>query len=98
MADRFRVCRIHGITKRSAGFVVIDARCNSRATEADKRMCNFVLEPARERLSETCEHCGNLGEIILKIGMEARLEDPNIELRDRLICMECYESWRHRHD
>ncbi|NKJ72671.1 hypothetical protein GFL38_10385 [Rhizobium leguminosarum bv. viciae] len=97
-ADRFRSCRMHGIATRNAGFVVIDARFSATATEADKRMCNRVLERIQERLSESCEHCGKPGEIVLKIGMEARLADPDIELGDRLLCAECYESWSGRDD
>lgn len=97
-ADRFRSCRVHGIDARNAGFLVIDARFSATATEADKRMCNRVLERIQERLSESCEHCGKPGEIVLKIGMEARLADPDIELGDRLLCAECYESWSGRDD
>lgn len=93
-ADRLRACRVQGIVTRNAGFVVIDARFSATATEADKRMCNCILERIQERLAEACEHCGKPGEIVLKIGMEARLADPDIELGDRLLCRECYESWR----
>lgn len=93
-ADRFRSCRIHGIVTRNAGFVVIDARFGDRATEADKRMCNSVLERIQERLGEACEHCGKSGEIVAKTGLEALLEDPDAALGDRLLCHECYNTWR----
>jgi hypothetical protein len=92
MADPFHACCIHGIDTRSAGFVIINARFGDLATETDKRMCNRVLESARERLSEVCEHCGRHAEIILKIGLEARLADPDVELGDRMLCRECYSK------
>ena len=93
-ADRFRACRIHGIETRAAAFAIIDARFTESATDADKRMCKRVLERIQERLSESCEHCGNLGEIVAKTGLEALLDDPEAILGDRLLCRECYESWR----
>ncbi|RVP47342.1 hypothetical protein [Sinorhizobium medicae] len=96
IADRFNVCRVYGIATRNAGFTVVDARYSETATEADKRMCNRVIERVQERLVESCEHCGRTGETIAKVGLEARLQDPDIVLGDRLLCAECYESWRSR--
>lgn len=98
IADRFRACRVHGIETRSAGFAIIDARFRDEATDADRRMCNRVLERARDRLTEACEHCGKPGEIFAKTGLEALFENPGAILGDRFLCMECYEYWRHRHD
>lgn len=83
-ADRFRACRIHGIETRSAGFNTIDARFSKAATEADKRMCNRILERIQERLCEACEHCGREATVLVD-----KRGDPI-----RLLCRECYDDWR----
>lgn len=93
IANRLRACRLHGITTRYAGFVVIDIRYSDRETEADRRMCNRIVERAQERLCEACEHCGRPGEIIAKIGLEALLDDPDAALGDRFLCTECHQNW-----
>lgn len=96
IADRRRACRLHGITTRYAGFVVIDIRYSDHATDADWRMCNRIVERAQERLCEACEHCGRPGEIIAKTGLKALLEDPDAALGDRFLCTECYQNWSGR--
>ncbi|MDK1376830.1 MULTISPECIES: hypothetical protein [unclassified Sinorhizobium] len=85
---------ILGIETRSAAFVVIDARYKPGIYEDDRISLDFAFEKTQERLSECCEHCGRGGAIIAKAGLEARLAGPDVEFGDRLLCMECYESWR----
>ncbi|MCA1403075.1 hypothetical protein I6F26_00455 [Ensifer sp. IC3342] len=85
---------ILGIVTRSAAFVVIDARYKPGIYEDDRISLDFEFEKTQERLSESCEHCGRGGAIIAKAGLESRLADPDVEFGDRLLCMECYESWR----
>ncbi len=96
-ADRFFICRILSIVTRNGGFVIIDARIADAATEAYRSRCNVVFDNSRERLSESCEHCGRAGEIIAKTGLEALLDDPDAALGDRFLCTECYDDWS-RHD
>lgn len=93
LADQFHVCRVYGVTTRYAGFVVIDIRYSDNDTEADRRMCNRIVERAQERLCEACEHCGKPGEIIAKTGLEALLDDPDAVLGDRFLCTECQQNW-----
>ncbi|RSC21464.1 hypothetical protein EGT36_30210 [Agrobacterium sp. FDAARGOS_525] len=92
IADRFCASRVYGITTRNAGFVVIDIRYSDGATEADRRMCNRIVERAQERLCEACEHCGRPGEIIAKTGLEALFDDLNAVLGDRFLCTECHQN------
>lgn len=87
---------IFGIRTRNAAFVVIDARDKPGISEDDRIALDFEFERTRERLSEVCEHCGRAGAIFAKTGLEVRLEDPDVELGNRLLCLECYESWRSR--
>lgn len=96
IADRFRASRVYGVTTRYAGFVVIDIRYSDRATEADRRMCNRIVERIQERLCEACEHCGKPGENIAKTGLEALLDDPDAVLGDRFLCTECHQNWSGR--
>lgn len=87
---------IFGIRTRSAAYVVIDWRDRPSISDADRDILDSEIEKTRERLSEVCEHCGRGGEIVLKIGLEAQLADPEVELGDRLLCSECYADWRSR--
>ncbi|TQN61112.1 hypothetical protein FLX27_13040 [Agrobacterium tumefaciens] len=96
IADRLRACHLQGISTRYAGFVILDIRYSDRATEADKRMCNRIVERIQERLCEACEHCGRPGEIIAKTGLEALLDDPDAVLGDRFLCTECHQNWSGR--
>ena len=91
--DLLRHVDIYGIETRTAAWVILDARYRDGIYEDDRIALDFALEKAQERLSEVCEHCGRGGALILKIGEEARLADPSVELGDRLLCEECYESW-----
>ncbi|AVA21958.1 hypothetical protein [Rhizobium sp. NXC24] len=84
IADRFHAYSVHGINTLAPGVVVIDARFSSAATRADKHMCNRILERIQERLCEACEHCGREASVLVDKG-----DDPI-----RLLCRECYESWR----
>ncbi|WP_142627987.1 hypothetical protein [Rhizobium sp. P007] len=85
---------IKSIVTRNAGFIVIDARYADGLSDSDRAALDFALDGIRGDLTEACEHCGKPGEIIAKTGLEACLADPDVELGDRLLCMECYESWR----
>lgn len=87
-ADRFHACSVHGIETLSAGLNTIDARFAAAATEADKRMCNRILERIQERLADTCEHCGREAEVLVD---NVRGEPL------RLLCRECYD-WSGRDD
>jgi hypothetical protein len=92
--DRFQACSIKSIRTRSACFTVIAVEYGDKATTADERMCNRVIDRIRERLAEACEHCGHRGQVIAKAGLETLLSDPDAVLGDRLLCSECYEQWR----
>lgn len=85
---------IFGIRTRNTAFVVIDARDKPGTGEDDRIALDFLFEQTQRRLSEVCEHCGRAGAIFAKTGLEVRLEDPDVELGDRLLCQECYVSWR----
>ncbi len=89
---------IVSIVTRNAGFVVLDARYHAGLFEDDRIALDFALERHSERLNAACEHCGRLGEIVAKTGLEAILDEPDAVLGDRLLCTECYESWSGRHD
>lgn len=85
---------IFGIRTRNAAYAVIDSRDRPSISEDDRIALNLLFSKTQKLLSSVCEHCGRTGAIILKVGLEARLADPEIELGDRLLCQECYESWR----
>lgn len=85
---------IRSVVTRNAGFVVIDARFADCLPDIDRAAIEFALEGVRGDLAESCEHCGRPGEIVAKTGLEALLDDPDAALGDRLLCAECYESWR----
>lgn len=95
LLDRVDIC---GIETRAAAFAIIDARYRPGTHEDDRIALDFAFEGAQGDLADTCEHCGRPGEVILKVGLEARLADPDVELGERLLCHECYESWSHGHD
>lgn len=85
---------IRSVVTRNAGFVVMDARYLDGLSDTDRAALDFALEGTRGYFAEACEHCGKPGEIVAKTGMEALLDDPDAVLGDRLLCHECYESWR----
>lgn len=85
---------IFGIRTRNTAFVVIDARDKPGIGEDDRVALDFLFEQTQQRLREACEHCGRGGAVIAKTGLEARLDDPEIELGNRLLCLECYAGWR----
>jgi hypothetical protein len=89
---------ILSVVTRNAGFVVIDARYVDSLSEVEIAALDFALEGTRAYFAESCEHCGKLGEIIAKAGLEALLDDPDAVIGDRLLCHECYKSWCHRDD
>jgi hypothetical protein len=93
LADRYKVCRLAGVTTRNAGFVAIEVEFTEAAQEADRRLIGMVVRQYQEILSTRCEHCGSESNLsILKIGMEAMLADPDIEPGDRLLCSECLKE------
>lgn len=96
--DLLRHVDIVSIVTRNAGFVVIDARYHAGLYDDERIALDFALEHHGERLNGACEHCGKSGEIVAKTGMEVLLDDPDVELGDRFLCMECYESWSGRDD
>ncbi|MCV3768898.1 hypothetical protein [Rhizobium sp. TRM95796] len=93
-----RLVAVHSIVTRNAGFVVLDARGHFGLPYGEYGAVDALLSTTQERLSEACEHCGAVGEIVAKTGLEALLDDPDAALGDRLLCNECYEKWRHRDD
>ena len=96
--DLLRHVDIISIVTRNAGFVVVDARYHADLYEDDLVALDFALERYSTRLNESCEHCGNPGEIVAKTGFEALLDDPDAVLGDRFLCRECYNEWSGRHD
>lgn len=89
---------ILSVVTRDAAFVVIDARYHGGLYEDDRIALDFLFHGAAGDLNETCEHCGRLGEIVAKTGLEALLDDQDAALGDRFLCAECYESWSGRRD
>jgi hypothetical protein len=93
LADRFKVCRLASVTTRNAGFVKGEVAFADNATEADRRMIDLVVRRYEAALSSHCEHCGsNANLAILKLGIEALLDNPSAELGDRLLCGECFKE------
>lgn len=93
LADRFKVCRLASLTTRNAGFVIVEVAFTENGTEADRRMIDLVVRRYQAALSSHCEHCGsNANLAILKIGMEALLDNLGAELGDRLLCGECFKE------
>lgn len=93
LADRYKVCRLAGVTTRNAGFVTIEVEFSEAAHEADRRLFGMIVRQYQEILSTRCEHCGSQFNLsILKIGMEAMLADPGIEPGDRLLCIDCLKE------
>lgn len=93
LADRHVVCRLAGVTTRNAGFITVEVEFADGAQEADRRLIGMVVRRWQEVLSTRCEHCGSPFNLsILKIGMEALLGNPEAELGDRQLCIDCQKE------
>jgi hypothetical protein len=93
LADRFKVCRLSSVTTRNAGFVKVGVAFTESGTEADRRMIDLVVRRYEPALSSHCEHCGSNANLsILKLGMEALLDNPGANLGDRLLCGKCFKE------
>lgn len=88
---------ILSVVTRNAAFVVNDSRYHDSIHEDDRITLDFLFHGTAGDLNESCEHCGKLGTIIAKTGLEALLDDPDAAPGDRFLCAECYDDWS-RHD
>ncbi|MGO7083529.1 hypothetical protein [Rhizobium johnstonii] len=81
MADRrgFRIVRVEST---NAGFVIIETSGLAAGAED-------IVAEAKEAARTTCEHCGKPARAVVKVGLEALLTTPEIELGDRLLCTDC---------
>ncbi|KQS74304.1 hypothetical protein ASG25_21140 [Rhizobium sp. Leaf384] len=85
---------ILSITSRGAGYVVIYAKYQSGIYEDDRIALDFCFERHAKALREACEHCGTTAEIVVKIGMEALLANPSIDIGDRCLCSPCADAFQ----
>lgn len=83
------VVQVLGVETRDARWIVIDARLSEVITAEQKAAVNQVFFEARSWLADACEHCGRRGEIVVKVGMEVLLVQPQMALGDRFLCTSC---------
>lgn len=82
-----RDLRVRRIETRNAGFLVIDL--SGSAPGADD-----VVAEAEVAARHLCEHCGGIGRMVVKVGLETKLANSGLELRDRLLCLDCAAEFR----
>ncbi|NKL63329.1 hypothetical protein [Rhizobium leguminosarum] len=75
----FRVGRIEA---RNAGFLVIE-------TSGLAAVAEEIVAQTKEAARHTCEHCGMPARLVIKVGLESLLTAPDVELGDRLLCVDC---------
>lgn len=86
LPDR-RSLRVVRVESRNAGWLEI-VRTGSALGSGD------IIADAEEAVRSTCEHCGKPARIVLKVGLESRMSSPELELGDRLLCMDCSDNFR----
>ncbi|WP_427145221.1 hypothetical protein [Rhizobium pisi] len=86
LRDR-RSLRVLAIETRYAGQLVI--QIDGMATDVPD-----IIHEAHEAAWTTCEHCGKPARMIVKVGLESLLSSPDIELDDRLLCVDCSHEFR----
>lgn len=79
--------RIRRIETRNAGFLVIETSGIAAGAED-------TVGEAKEAASSACEHCGKSARLVVKVGLESLPTAPNLELGDRLLCLDCANYFR----
>lgn len=83
--------RILRIETRTAGWLKIDITGTYAAkTAAAEDIQGDIAASARQM----CEHCGNPGRIVIKVGSEALLVRPDLDPVDRLLCLDCADTFQ----
>lgn len=78
--------RVFSIQTRNAGFLVIETSDLSKAAED-------IVAAAKDAARHTCEHCGQPARLVVKVGLESLLAAPEVELGDRLLCVDCSDKF-----
>lgn len=81
LPDR-RDLRVARVESRNAGF--LEVVTTGRASGAGD-----IIYDAEQTARQTCEHCGKPARLIVKVGLESLLSSPDVELGDRLLCVDC---------
>lgn len=84
---RDRSLRVARIESRNAGWLEI-------VTTGGARGAGDIIADAEEAARSTCEHCSKPARMILKIGIESLLSSLDVELGDRLLCVDCANDFR----
>ncbi|MBY5873756.1 hypothetical protein HFN53_17195 [Rhizobium leguminosarum] len=77
-----RGLRIGRVETRNAGFLVIERTGCAEAADD-------IIAAAKDAARSTCEHCGQPARLVVKVGLESLLSAPDIELGDRILCVDC---------
>lgn len=86
LPDR-RSLRVVRVESRHAGWLEI-------VTTGGARGAGDIIVAAEDEARSTCEHCGKPARIVLKVGLETLMASAEIEPGDRLLCMDCSDTFR----
>ncbi|NKQ73407.1 hypothetical protein C3Y89_24185 [Rhizobium sp. UPM1132] len=78
--------RVLSVATRGAGNLVVETKGNASDVPD-------IIHEAHEAAYRTCEHCGQPSRLVVKVGLEALLSSPDIELGDRLLCVDCADEF-----
>ncbi|MBY5318223.1 hypothetical protein [Rhizobium leguminosarum] len=86
LSDR-RSLRVARVESRNAGFLQV-------VTTGGARGADDIISITEDEARHTCEHCGKPARLVVKVGLEALLTTPEIELGDRLLCTDCAHEFQ----